>query len=69
VVRDDKDPGAGFGCELEQARDEALQEDGMARCRHVSPTPWGLAQCALPLDHEERHAYSPSEALDGPGAP
>jgi len=46
-------------CELEQARDEA-------RCQHVSPSPWGLAQCALPLDHEERHAHSPSEAIPTP---
>lgn len=33
----------------------------VARCQHLSPSPWGTAQCVLPLDHEERHAYSPSE--------
>jgi hypothetical protein len=33
------------------------------RCAHVSDSPWGPAQCVLPLGHEERHAYSPSEAL------
>jgi len=36
------------------------------RCQHVSPSPWGPTQCALPLDHEGRHAYSPSESIKGP---
>ena len=40
--------------------------DDEARCQHVSPSPWGATQCALPLGHDERHAYSPSESLDGP---
>lgn len=44
---------------------EPLREvtDEEPRCQHVSPTPWGYAQCALPLDHED-HAYSPSEAIE-----
>lgn len=40
--------------------------DVVPRCQYVTPTPWGLAQCVLPEGHEERHAYSPSEALEGP---
>jgi hypothetical protein len=32
------------------------------RCQHVSPSPWGAAQCVLPDGHDEHHAYSPSEA-------
>lgn len=31
------------------------------RCQHVSPTPWGPSQCALPDGHDGRHAYSPAE--------
>lgn len=34
------------------------------RCQHVSLTPWGPSQCALPDGHDERHAYSPSEDDD-----
>jgi hypothetical protein len=36
------------------------------RCRYISPSPWGPAQCVLPRGHEERgepHAFSPSEAI------
>ena len=33
------------------------------RCQHVSPTPWGPSQCALPDGHDGRHAYDPQEAL------
>jgi len=33
------------------------------RCQHVSPSPWGPTQCALPADHDGRHAYSPSESI------
>ena len=32
------------------------------RCQHVSPSPWGPTQCCLPLDHDDRHAYDPSES-------
>jgi len=42
----------------------ALDAPEEARCQHVSPSPWGPTQCALPLDHEERHAYSPSESIE-----
>jgi len=34
------------------------------RCRYVSPSPWGPTQCALPDDHDGRHAYSPSESIN-----
>lgn len=46
---------------------EPSDADEVARCQYVTPTPWGLAQCALPEGHTERHAYSPSEALEGDG--
>ena len=47
------------------AREEAmlrlLDAIDNPRCQHFSPTPWGEAQCALPLNHASRHAYDPSE--------
>jgi hypothetical protein len=42
---------------------EATEE---ARCQYVSESPWGLTQCALPEhDNSVRHAFSPSEAIEG----
>lgn len=47
----------------EQGGDEGL----VARCQLTSPTPWGSSQCALAMNHDGRHSFSPSEALpDGP---
>jgi hypothetical protein len=37
-------------------------EAPVPRCQHVSGSPWGPAQCALPEGHSHRHAYSPSES-------
>ena len=35
------------------------------RCQNVSDSPWGSTQCVLPVGHTERHAYSPSESIEG----
>lgn len=43
--------------------------DSVPRCQHVSPSPWGPAQCVLPDGHDDRHAYSPSEAIDSDELP
>ena len=38
-------------------------DENVPRCQHVSPTPWGASQCALPDGHDDPHAYDPKEAL------
>jgi hypothetical protein len=56
--------GAGFtgvATRLRTVLDGTGQQD-TRRCQHVSASPWGPTQCALPDGHTEQHAYSPSES-------
>jgi len=49
---------------LAEARADREEAGGGPRCQHVSPSPWGSTQCALPDGHDGRHAYSSSETRD-----
>ena len=64
--REDRRVCVLLGCGNEEVWPDAhySAESTVPRCRHTSASPWGPSQCALPDGYAERHAYSPSEALE-----